>query len=316
MMVTIQSWTGREARALRQATRMSLRDFAAYLGISERAVSKWEAGGAAVTPRPDSQALLDTVLQRASAEAQTRFEAALTTVPATAFAPRSANNRGDAPVDVEPRAVSQIHAVDGKRMILISAGDFLFGTANEPRSLAAFFIDATPVTNSEYARFTAATGHRAPDHWPDGSFPDELGNHPVVYVAHQDAAAYATWAGKDLPSVEQWEKAARGPNGLRYPWGDQPTAAKCNVREVGPGHTTPVDRYHSGVSTYGVYDLCGNAWEWCGTQTTPGRYALKGSAFTSPFTMALAAATNDADAKMFDDDTGFRCVTSSERMRR
>jgi DNA-binding transcriptional regulator YiaG len=75
--VTIQSWTGREARALRQATRISVRHFAAHLGISERAVSKWEAGGAAVTPRPDSQAVLDTVLRRASAEVQARFAAGL-----------------------------------------------------------------------------------------------------------------------------------------------------------------------------------------------------------------------------------------------
>ena len=62
-VATIRKWTGREARALREALRMSIRDFAARLGVSERAVSKWEAGGAAMTPRPDSQALLDTTLE-------------------------------------------------------------------------------------------------------------------------------------------------------------------------------------------------------------------------------------------------------------
>ena len=78
-MATIQKWTGREARALREALRMSIRDFAARLGVSERAVSKWEAGGAAMTPRPDSQAMLDTTLQTASADARARFDLLIAT---------------------------------------------------------------------------------------------------------------------------------------------------------------------------------------------------------------------------------------------
>lgn len=98
--------------------------------------------------------------------------------------------------------------------------------------------------------------------------------------------------------------------GDTYPWGDGRTLAKCNVRESGIGSTTPVDRYHSGVSSCGIYDLCGNTWEWLGTETSYGRYELKGSAFTSPFSRAEPAAFNDASAVMADDDTGFRCATS------
>ena len=99
-----------------------------------------------------------------------------------------------------------------------------------------------------------------------------------------------------------------------FPWGDQKTAAKCNVRETGVGTTTSVSRYHSGVSPYGVYDMVGNVWEWCSTNTTKGRYELKGSAFTSPLFRGEPAAWNDANDFMQDDDTGFRCACSTDQM--
>lgn len=137
----------------------------------------------------------------------------------------------------------------------------------------------------------------------------------MVFVSRRDAAAYAAWADKALPETAQWEKAARGTGGATYPWGHAQTPAKCNVRESGIGSTTPVGRYHSGLSPYGVYDLCGNVWEWCATASTPGRYQLKGSAFTSSFERAAPTAFNDAAADMCDDDTGFRCVASLTQMR-
>lgn len=76
-MTTVQRWSGQESRTLRQALRMSIRDFAAHLGVAERTVSKWEAGGAGVTPRPEMQSALDTTFGKAPVEARDRFTAAL-----------------------------------------------------------------------------------------------------------------------------------------------------------------------------------------------------------------------------------------------
>jgi formylglycine-generating enzyme required for sulfatase activity len=194
-------------------------------------------------------------------------------------------------------------------MTLVDGGEFRCGTEGKKTRLPAFHIDVYPTTNSDYAQFIAATGHRPPEHWSGGAFPAELANHPVVFVSWHDADAYAQWAGKSLPTSQQWEKAARGVDGDTYPWGNGETLAKCNVRESRIGATTPVDRYHSGVSPYGVYDMCGNVWEWCATATEPHRRELKGSAFTSPFTRTAPANFNDAFTDMLDDDTGFRCVS-------
>ncbi|MHA6805010.1 formylglycine-generating enzyme family protein [Salinifilum ghardaiensis] len=182
--------------------------------------------------------------------------------------------------------------------------------------MSAYYIDVHPVSNVEYARFVAATGHSSPQHWTGGTYSAELAEHPVVFVTWKDAAAYAQWAGKELPSAQQWEKAARGTRGTVYPWGDQPTPAKCNVRESGIGASTPVDRYQSGASPYGVYDLCGNVWEWFSTSSRPGRRELRGGAWTSPFERATPSSFNDAAETMCDDDTGFRCTVTAEEMER
>ena len=205
-----------------------------------------------------------------------------------------------------------VHPVDGKEMLLVDGGEFLAGRGKDAVRLPAFYMDATPVTNEDYAKFVADTGHRAPGHWADGRSPDTLADHPVVHVSHHDATSYASWARKRLPTALEWEKAARGELGYLYPWGDRPSVAKCNVRESGIRSTTAVGTYRSGISPYGIHDLTGNVWEWCNTETSPGRFVLKGSAFTSPFEAGQAPAVNDAAATMTDDDTGFRCVSSYE----
>ncbi|MFD8386178.1 SUMF1/EgtB/PvdO family nonheme iron enzyme [Streptomyces sp. NPDC059679] len=306
-MTLVTRWTGVETRALRLAKRMTIEAFAEHLGVSDRMVSKWESGGGDVVPRQVNQAALDTSLACSNSDVQGRFASIVATPPTDAAAVQPAP-------DLQ-QSQHVRHPVDGKLMTKIGEGVFMSGSKNEPQWLESYYIDVFPVTNADYARFVAATGHPAPRHWEEkGRCSDRLWDHPVVWVTWRDAATYAAWAGKALPSSHQWEKAARGTAGAIYPWGDQPTVAKCNVRESGIGETTPVSRYHSGVSPLGVYDMCGNTWEWCSTETEPGRYELKGSAFTSPFFRCVPAEYNDASIDMYDDDTGFRCVALCEQM--
>jgi formylglycine-generating enzyme required for sulfatase activity len=315
MIVTVQLWSGREVRALREAKRMSIRTFAATLGISERMVSKWEAGAQEIHPRPVNQHALDSLLAASGSDVHARFSAVMGTAqPAASGSKVPPAGQALPPMGGQQHHVR--HPVDGKLMALVEGGQFLCGEKDEPVSLTAFYMDVFPTTNDDYARFVRATGHPAPQHWIGGKAPgQELNDHPVVFVSWHDASAYAAWAAKSLPTGHQWEKAARGTQGDMYPWGSQATPAKCNVREGGIRSTTPVSRYHSGVSPYGIYDLCGNIWEWCSSGVEPDRYELKGSAFTSPFFRCTPSTFNDASSLMIDDDTGFRCVTPAETMR-
>ncbi len=153
--------------------------------------------------------------------------------------------------------------------------------------LAPYAIGLTPVTNAEFRRFLAATGYQ-PDasenflkHWPDGRIPAGLADHPVVYVSLEDARAYARWAGVRLPTEEEWQFAAQGVDGRRYPWGATWQADLCNHGQY-EDTTTPVRAFSQGRSPFGLYDLCGNVWEWTESERSDGRTRfaiLKGGSF-------------------------------------
>jgi formylglycine-generating enzyme required for sulfatase activity len=135
--------------------------------------------------------------------------------------------------------------------------------------LPTYQIGKYTVTNTEYQAFVQDTGHTPPRHWEGEDYPEEKGDHPVVYVTWYDAAAYCAWlsekTGKTyrLPSEAEWEKAARGEDGLIYPWGETFDPEKCNSGESGIDDTTPVGQYSpQGDSPYGCVDMAGNVWEW------------------------------------------------------
>jgi iron(II)-dependent oxidoreductase len=155
--------------------------------------------------------------------------------------------------------------------ISIAAGAFLMGTnfdradaQDHPQhsvKLPEYRIDKYLVTNAQYARFLAETGHRPPSTWKGGRIPEGKLLHPVTLVNWYDAQAYAHWAGKRLPTEAEWEKAARGTDGRRWPWGNAMDPKRVNTY-YNVGSTTSVDAYKTGVSPYGVYDMAGNVTEW------------------------------------------------------
>lgn len=135
----------------------------------------------------------------------------------------------------------------------------------------SFLVDRFPVTNEEYLKFIQGSRYIPSDtsnylrHWERGLPVSGQERYPVVWVSLEDARAYARWAGKRLPTEEEWQLAAQGTDGREWPWGNEFHATKCNN---GFGRPTPVDAFPKGESPYGVADLVGNVWQmtddvWC-----------------------------------------------------
>ncbi|RLC77738.1 MAG: hypothetical protein DRI81_08150 [Chloroflexi bacterium] len=199
---------------------------------------------------------------------------------------------------------------DGKEMVCVPAGQFLYGDEKKEMELPEFWIDKTPVTSGEYARFVAAAGHEPPEHWKGDVPPQETADHPVTYVSWNDAAAYAEWAGKRLPTEEEWEKAARGSDGRKYPWGNDWQEGRCNTKETGIGATTPVGQYSpDGDSPYGCADVAGNVWEWMVSEHEKGGRVLRGGSWYSDANAVRCAFRSRLAPFASNDDVGFRCVS-------
>lgn len=179
----------------------------------------------------------------------------------------------------------------------------------------AFRIDKYEVTNAEYAKFVQAVKHTPPEHWAGNAPPKNLEQHPVTMVSHADALAYAEWAGKKLPTEEQWVRAFRADKGIMYPWGDVWDASRSNVEEnkklksgTSEAAATPDD-----ISEFGVFNLNGNVKEmFRDKRTKNGQLAVVtgGAHFAGSGRYFGVAAfpfyfTDNVER---NDSVGFRCV--------
>jgi formylglycine-generating enzyme required for sulfatase activity len=246
---------------------------------------------------------------------------------------------------------------DGMEMIYVPGGTFEMGSTDGDSdeqpvhevTLDSYWIDKTEVTNDQFERFVQATNNHRTDAekdgtgrvWSDGSDGDwtevdradwqhpygpetsisDRMDHPVVQVSWNDAAIYCQWAGGRLPTEAEWEYAARGPDSLIYPWGnDLPDAALLNYDEH-MGDTRPVGTYSGGASWFGTMDMAGNVWEWVHDwyDGYPGatyqsddfgtkRRVLRGGSWLNDARNVRAASRGNGGPDYRAVNVGFRCV--------
>ena len=214
-------------------------------------------------------------------------------------------------------------------MVYVPGGTFTMGRDNgddaerppHEVTVKAFFIDTHEVTNEDYEKFLKATNRRPPPTWKKGAFPPGAERQPVTGVTWDDANEYARWAGKRLPTEEEWEFAARGSEGRLYPWGNdwQQGAANAN----GAGQSMAEVAAHKGTSPFGTYDMVGNAWEWTASsfKSYPGRglpgsqpsgdlRVIRGGCYesTKDYATTTYRAGWPARGASTYDQTGFRCA--------
>ncbi len=221
----------------------------------------------------------------------------LTEEPPASEAPVSATTVPALTDTVEPAAGAvKTSEKDGMNMVYVPSGNFLMGSSagaggvdeypEHTVYLSGYWIDQTEVTNAMFSEFVRETGYLTEADqngtsnlflsgswvnisgadWQHPKGPDSsltgVEDHPVVHVSWNDAAAYCQWAGRSLPTEAQWEKAARGTDGLTYPWGNEPPSSDLANYTQNVWDTTVVGSYNSGASPYGALDMAGNVWEW------------------------------------------------------
>ncbi len=207
-------------------------------------------------------------------------------------------------------------------------------------TLPAFCLDRYLVTQADYAAFVAATAHRLPgitreeyqrqgflvhDYdrevtsylWRGGTLTESRMDHPVVLVSAEDGEAYCRWRHPDfrLPGEAEWEKAARGDDSRTFPWGNAWDPERLNSADRGPGGTTPVGRYPTGVSPYGMFDALGNVFQWTSAPLPDGRRVVKGCAWDDEGGLCRPAFRHGRPAEARHILIGFRCAARAQGIR-
>ena len=230
---------------------------------------------------------------------------------------------------------------DGAVFVRIPAGELAAGKELY-RFPDGFWLGRTEITVGQFSRFVAATGYRtkaekagARQTWRTPGFPQNK-HHPVVWLAFEDAAEYAHWAGVDLPTEAEWQYAARAHTNTRFYWGDQLDNRYLWHRENTPTGTQPVARKLP--NAFGVYDIMGNAWEYVKVATTDGqvcadthgllgaswtrcpRYKMRDGRTIDAIELSLGPVRTEcplppkiADDNPWDDDRGLRCIRRISR---
>lgn len=220
-------------------------------------------------------------------------------------------------------------AIDTRHMVLIPEGEFSMGSTmgeieevireyggkiswyNDefpPKKVfvKAYLIDKFEVTIEEYRMYLETLKEKT----SSSKLIDD--DHPVANISWYEAKKYCEWLGKRLPTEAEWERAARGDDRRIFPWGNKFGTERCNTEESHIKETTPVGKYKEGVSPYGVYDMCGNVWEW--TATGWFKKIVKGGSWRQNAAIARAAKRYRIKKTERHDNLGFRCAISSDQV--
>jgi formylglycine-generating enzyme required for sulfatase activity len=234
---------------------------------------------------------------------------------------------------IRPKKLPETIAAKSGEMVLVPAGSFKYGENKEDATLPAYYIDKTEVTNQAYAAFCKETGYALP-----ADFPPDKPTYPVVKVTMVDAKAFAKWAKERLPTPREWEKAARGPDGRLFPWGDQMDDSHANLGRkytdnngksvCCSGELRPAGDFAQFAGPYKTLQMVGNVWElvderdqpsdravaYFATRLTPPPtrdtpwYQARGGSFQQLISKDITWNPLPVPEMWQDSITGFRCV--------